>query len=156
MYKIAIAWPKIKASLVNLLIAFVAFLGPKTMNFLYAIGIAIFLDNLMAIYYVVYMDDKRKFLSERMFSGFILKTLVYLLIITLCVFIGRITNLDIVYIVSAGILFNELKSIDEKFEKIFKFSVFGKIIDIIGKMLNISTKNEKSKINNNDTVDKKQ
>lgn len=156
MYKLTIAWPKIKASLVNLLIVFVAFLGPKTMNFLYAIGIAIFLDNLMAIYYVVYMDDKRKFLSERMFSGFILKTLVYLLIITLCVFLGRITNLDIVYIVSAGILFNELKSIDEKFEKIFKFSVFGKIIDIIGKMLNISTKNEKSKINNNDTVDKKQ
>lgn len=156
MYKLTIAWPKIKASLVNFLIVFVAFLGPKTMNFLYAIGIAIFLDNLMAIYYVVYMDDKRKFLSERMFSGFILKTLVYLLIITLCVFLGRITNLDIVYIVSAGILFNELKSIDEKFEKIFKFSVFGKIIDIIGKMLNISTKNEKSKINNNDTVDKKQ
>lgn len=155
MYKIAIAWPKIKASLVNLLIAFVAFLGPKTMNFLYAIGIAIFLDNLMAIYYVVYLDDRRKFLSERMFSGFVLKTLVYLLIITLCVFLGRITNLDIVYIVSAGILFNELKSIDEKFEKIFKFSVFGKIIDLIGKALNVSSKNTKSDTINKDAVDKK-
>lgn len=155
MYKIAIAWPKIKASLVNLLIVFVAFLGPKTMNFLYAIGIAIFLDNLMAIYYVVYLDDRRKFLSERMFSGFVLKTLVYLLIITLCVFLGRITNLDIVYIVSAGILFNELKSIDEKFEKIFKFSVFGKIIDLIGKALNVSSKNTKSDTINKDAVDKK-
>lgn len=155
MHKIAIAWPKIKASLVNLLIVFVAFLGPKTMNFLYAIGIAIFLDNLMAIYYVVYYDDKQKFLSERMFSGFVLKTLVYLLIITLCVFIGRITNLDIVYIVSAGILFNELKSIDEKFEKIFKFSVFGKIIDLIGKALHISSAKAKSDIINKDTVDKK-
>lgn len=155
MHKIAIAWPKIKASLVNLLIVFVAFLGPKTMNFLYAIGIAIFLDNLMAIYYVVYLDDRRKFLSERMFTGFVLKTLVYLLIITLCVFLGRITNLDIVYIVSAGILFNELKSIDEKFEKIFKFSVFGKIIDLIGKALNVSSKNEKSDTINKDAVDKK-
>lgn len=138
MNKLTIAWPKIKASLINLLTLFVAFLGPKTMNFLYAIGIAVVLDNVLAIYHVVFYEDRRKFLSERFFSGFILKTLVYLLILTLCVFLGKITHIDIIYIVSGGILFNELKSIDEKFTKLFKFSLFSKIFDSIEKALNLN------------------
>lgn len=150
MNKLTIAWPKIKASITNLLTLFVAFLGPKAVNFLYAIGIAVVIDNILAIYHVVYYEDKKKFLSERFFSGFIIKTLVYLLILTLCVYLGRITNVDIIYIVSGGILFNEIKSIDEKFNKLFGFSLFTKILDIIGKTLNIdkTTKNINKDKNN--------
>lgn len=150
MNKLTIAWPKIKASITNLLTLFIAFLGPKAVNFLYAIGIAVVIDNILAIYHVVYYEDKKKFLSERFFSGFIIKTLVYLLILTLCVYLGRITNVDIIYIVSGGILFNEIKSIDEKFNKLFGFSLFTKILDIIGKTLNIdkTTKNINKDKNN--------
>lgn len=150
MNKLTIAWPKIKASIANLLALFIAFLGPKAVNFLYAIGIAVVIDNILAIYHVVYYEDKKKFLSERFFSGFIIKTLVYLLILTLCVYLGRITNVDIIYIVSGGILFNEIKSIDEKFNKLFGFSMFTKILDIIGKTLNIdkTTKNINKDKNN--------
>lgn len=130
--------------LTNLIIVLSVFFYPIK-QYLILIGIAIVLDVVIAVYATIKLDGFESFQSKRL-KDTAVKSLIYFLAISLARQIDIAYGMDLMVRVLAGFLaMTEMKSIDEKYYKIYGKSLFKAIIHLMPNMNKERERNDGSK-----------
>jgi len=127
----------------NLLVVCTAFFTPMN-TFLLAIGIAVALDAIIAIATVIKTEGHHKVQSRRM-NDTAIKTIVYFGAMCLARSLEILYDVDwLVRILGGYLILIQMKSVDEKWEKLFGNSIFKVVINSFPNM-----KREQDKEDNN-------
>ncbi len=114
--------------LANLTIVIAAFFAPMS-SFLLAIGIAVALDAIVAIGAVIKLEGYHKVQSRRM-NDTAIKTIVYFGAMCLARSLEIVMEVDwLVRVLGGYLILIQMKSVDEKWEKLFGNSIFKVIIN---------------------------